>query len=588
MKVELVRITEDPVEAIELAASNCYDSEPMEGKIMNSCYKSGHHSVLEFAEFHFHIEGVSRACYDKDTEILTSAGWKLFKDIRENEEVLTYSKETGMSEFQQILNKTEYKYNGQMHKYKSQNVDLFITPNHNLLMKKYDVDTPQDYALMPSDCIKINRFYTTKHVLYDNPVGENIIIKGFSYTRKNNQSIDYEKTTEDLKLNRELFYKFLAWYISDGSTVYDKNENKYVISICQTKCKINIEKESRERIFDIIKKLGFNPHYEEKCIKFNSITLGKYLKDIGVSYDKAIPLDMFKDFNKEYAKVFLDEYVLGDGTVEANGHERLYTTSKSLSDQLQLITFIAGYSSKIWIDDRIGLVRKIGSKIFTNKHVLYIISLSKGKRNNTPIIKKDQHFSTEFYNDMVYCVEVPNHTLFIRRNGICLWCGNCTHQLVRSRLASFAQRSQRYVKEHNFDYIIPQSIQNNEEALYIYYKCIENIGSAYGSLIKLDIPAEDARFVLPNACETIIDMKVNLRELMHFMNERLCTCAQWEIRELAIKMKQLVAQKEPKFNKYLVPKCERNYPFMFCTEDKKRCCGRHRHISEVFNTIEED
>ena len=60
MKVELIRITENPVEAIESAASNCYDSIPTGGKIMEHCYKSGHMSVMEFADFHFHIEGVSR------------------------------------------------------------------------------------------------------------------------------------------------------------------------------------------------------------------------------------------------------------------------------------------------------------------------------------------------------------------------------------------------------------------------------------------------------------------------------------------------------------------------------------------------
>ena len=61
MKVTLTRVTTDPVDAIEEAACNCYDSKPTGGKIMKSCYRSGHHSVLEFANFTFHIEGVSRA-----------------------------------------------------------------------------------------------------------------------------------------------------------------------------------------------------------------------------------------------------------------------------------------------------------------------------------------------------------------------------------------------------------------------------------------------------------------------------------------------------------------------------------------------
>ena len=168
-----------------------------------------------------------------------------------------------------------------------------------------------------------------------------------------------------------------------------------------------------------------------------------------------------------------------------------------------------------------------------------------------------------------------------------------THQLVRSRLASFAQRSQRYVKESGFEYVIPESIKNAKaghncytgrpyKAIELYNGLMDRISSDYDELINFfQIPAEDARFILPNACESVIDMNVNLRELMHFMNERLCTKAQWEIREMAIKMKELVIQQEPKFEKYLVPKCEKNSPYNFCTEDKKRCCGRHKLISEV-------
>ncbi|MBK5239867.1 FAD-dependent thymidylate synthase [Clostridium sp.] len=158
-----------------------------------------------------------------------------------------------------------------------------------------------------------------------------------------------------------------------------------------------------------------------------------------------------------------------------------------------------------------------------------------------------------------------------------------SHQLVRSRLASFAQRSQRYVNEDGFDYVIPESIKNNDNLLIldIYEKSIEVAKKGYKILVSHGVPAEDARFVLPNACETVIDMKVNLRELMHFMNERLCTCSQWEIRELANLMRKLVISKEPKFNKYLVPKCEKNSPYNFCTETKSRCCGRNKHISDV-------
>jgi len=168
-----------------------------------------------------------------------------------------------------------------------------------------------------------------------------------------------------------------------------------------------------------------------------------------------------------------------------------------------------------------------------------------------------------------------------------------SHQLVRSRLASFAQRSQRYVKEDDFGYVIPDSIKKSKagkncyndmpyEAIDVYTSVMSKISIAYDELVNFfNIPPEDARFVLPNACETIIDVKMNLREMIHFMNLRLCTCSQWEIRELANLMRKLIIEKEPMFTKFLVPKCEKDAPYFFCTENKSRCCGRHKHISEV-------
>ena len=105
-------------------------------------------------------------------------------------------------------------------------------------------------------------------------------------------------------------------------------------------------------------------------------------------------------------------------------------------------------------------------------------------------------------------------------------------------------------------------------------------------MLERNIEPEDARFVLPNACETEICVKMDLRELIHFCNERLCACAQWEIRQLASKMKEKVVEVEPKFAPYLVPKCEKLSPYNFCTESKKRSCGRHPVIGDIFKKVE--
>ena len=156
-----------------------------------------------------------------------------------------------------------------------------------------------------------------------------------------------------------------------------------------------------------------------------------------------------------------------------------------------------------------------------------------------------------------------------------------THQLVRHRLASYAQRSQRYCGEGNFDYVIPPSIQKDADTLHTYTALMGYINMQYEKLQKAGISNEDARMVLPNACETVIEVKMNLRSLIHFMNERLCTRAQWEIRLLALEMKKCIEEQYPELAKYLVPKCEAHAPYSFCTEHKS--CGRHVTLKEALS-----
>ena len=160
-----------------------------------------------------------------------------------------------------------------------------------------------------------------------------------------------------------------------------------------------------------------------------------------------------------------------------------------------------------------------------------------------------------------------------------------THQLVRHRLASYAQRSQRYCGEGNFDYVMPHTIEKNPEAKDTFVALMGYINMQYEKLQKIGIPNEDARYVLPNACASVIEVKMNFRTLIHFMNERLCTRAQWEIREMAKEMKRCIEEQYPELAKYLVPKCEAHAPYNFCTEHKS--CGRHITLKEIFEQKEQ-
>ena len=119
----------------------------------------------------------------------------------------------------------------------------------------------------------------------------------------------------------------------------------------------------------------------------------------------------------------------------------------------------------------------------------------------------------------------------------------CSHQLVRHRLCVFSQRSQRYCEEGDYEFVTPPSI--DDAAYGTYLSIIDTIKGSYNALLALNIPGEDARFVLPNACCTELVMTCNLRELRHIIRERTAKAAQWEIRDLANRLKDILAREIP-------------------------------------------
>ena len=168
----------------------------------------------------------------------------------------------------------------------------------------------------------------------------------------------------------------------------------------------------------------------------------------------------------------------------------------------------------------------------------------------------------------------------------------CSHQLVRHRIASYSQQSQRYVKLDKFDYIIPTAIENNEFAKDIFLNAMEQDQKAYNGIVeelmneyiassgytlasiprseynKLEkLAIEDARYVFPNACETKIVFTMNVRTLMNFFTHRCCDRSQWEIRDLANEMLIQVKEIAPTLFKKAGASCVRGK----CPEGSMSC-----------------
>jgi len=165
----------------------------------------------------------------------------------------------------------------------------------------------------------------------------------------------------------------------------------------------------------------------------------------------------------------------------------------------------------------------------------------------------------------------------------------CSHQLVRHRLASYSQQSQRYVSEEGgFDYVVPMTIKGDRELERYFKDIMSKTQKAYNHIvqklnekgIKGEAANQDARFVLPNASETKIMVTMNARELLHFFRQRCCNRAQWEIRAMAIAMLKLVREIAPTIFSKAGPSCLKGA----CPEGEY-CCGKISEVRNYFKAI---
>ena len=156
-----------------------------------------------------------------------------------------------------------------------------------------------------------------------------------------------------------------------------------------------------------------------------------------------------------------------------------------------------------------------------------------------------------------------------------------SHQLVRHRIASYSQQSQRYVSHaEQFDAVVPASIAARPDLLARFEEQLQAVHQCYRYLAEAGVPAEDARYILPNATETKIIVTMNARELRHFFALRCCERAQWEIRAMAVEMLKLVRPVAPAFFSDAGPGCVSGP----CPEGQF-CCGKTVEVRERFKAL---
>jgi len=355
-------------------------------------------------------------CYSDDTDVLTSQGWKRFSTVTLDDDLASVSPENNLIYTKPTALHTRY-HNGDMIKIKSKTVDLLVTPNHNMYVKKKhadkydfvhacDLDSSQYFTLLNKTCW-VGKVQNTYNLPKDSS----------------------KKTKKFNNLNMIDWCEFLGWYISEGSvTIRNVQRNKqkrrsemrYETNISQTK------PNQKLRIELLLNRLGFKWHYNNNSYVISGKILALYLSQLGFSHEKYIPKE-FLELDRPYLQALYDGLVGGDGSIVAgleNNQDQIsyFTTSPILADQVQELLFKLGYNSSITITEP-SPDRVYNNRIIHSNYPKYTVYR---RVANESSIWRDRHLSHTKYDGYVYCATVePYHTLVVRRNGYPVVCGNC-------------------------------------------------------------------------------------------------------------------------------------------------------------------
>jgi len=286
----------------------------------------------------------------------------------------------------------EEDYSGPMYQITTTQVDLVVTPLHKMFVNQ---------KLLFAKDIEGKQVSYKKDAKW---VGENMVNKVILHDFSNKKMLGFYA-----EVDIDDWLEFIGYYISEGHTT--KRGNKYQVGIAQSN---GLKK---DKIRECLKRLPFKFSETDKSFWIYNGVLGSYLHNLGKCYDKYIPKE-FLNLPTDKLNILYDALMLGDGNYSETF--RCYNTSSFvLASQFQELLLKIGKSGNIYIIDNIG--RKAPNGI--TRRLCYRIGIVENK--NTPIVNKHSKSDKWVdYSGKIYCVEVPNHIIYVRRNGKPVWSGN--------------------------------------------------------------------------------------------------------------------------------------------------------------------
>lgn len=469
------------------------------------------------------------ACYDDETEVFTSKGWKAFPLIDGSEIFMTRTLD-GRSEWQTATAVTHEEFSGSMVRIKSRSADLLVTPNHRLLASPRINGGYGNFEMIDATLMH-DRSYRL-------PKAGSIRIDGIDFAE--------------------------AWML--GFTIADGHVSKTGLVA------FNLRKE--RKINELLSRGGYvteSRYAYSGSDEFRRLALLTYGKD----RQRVIPQECIETWSAGSLAALIDGLEFGDGHTTKSGKSSISTVSKTLADQIQ------GVGALI---DLAVSIRHAPTRGFGTATELYTVTLFRN-RDSFPVIGKtkllrSKEVTSQPYSGMVHCVTVPNGVLFVRRNNQSMWCGNSpfehnvftffieapifvTREIIRHRISAINEESGRYKQlEDKFYYPTDRERplrQVGKTGHYIFETAeelrdptLELLDEAYGvawenynKMLQMGVAKEVARMALPVGIYSSMYFSINARSLMNFLSLRTAPNAQWEIRQVARQMEQHFATSMP-------------------------------------------
>jgi phosphoribosylamine-glycine ligase len=355
-------------------------------------------------------------CYDEETEVLTESGWKRFREVSMEDHFASLNPETEEIVFHQPSNIVTFDHHEKMIRIKNRATDLLVTPDHQMFgqegtkyrkQKQWGFVSAKD---LPHQFVVPRSGHWVGHEreLFElpplQPSGEGH--RDMSQLAQRHRNL--ARFTEPMFIPMDDWLAFLGLWLAKGWT----SASSYQVGVAQ------VNPRKAEIMSGVIERLPFEFKREKSGWKCYDKRLWSYLAPLGAALTKYIPTE-YKQLSPRQLTILFDHMCLGDSNTQKTGLRIYYTSSPRLADDVQEILLKLG---------RVGLIKSrlrpggsIGDRKFKEVHTSYEV-IERIEKLTAWLDRRDTE--TVDYQGRVYCVTVPYHTLYVRRNGKPMWCGN--------------------------------------------------------------------------------------------------------------------------------------------------------------------